>query len=245
VLNEAGRYREAIDAFSKVRKGPLFDHLPEAYAGTAYALGRLGALEESIGYYRKALDLNADASLYRSLGLAVLSNGDREGAVTYFRKALDLNPGLTSIYLQLIALYQELGRQDEAQKMRAVFEKVKSVNEGEEHFRNGTRAYLSGSFDAAAEEFQKSIAGNPFNPASYSNLGYVYFDRGMLDRAYECQEKALDLDPGYANAHYGLALIHKRWGSAEKARKHWKEYLRIEPAGYFARKAREELQALR
>jgi tetratricopeptide (TPR) repeat protein len=105
------------------------------------------------------------------------------------------------------------------------------------------RTYAGGRYERAIEEFRKTIAIDPSHARAYNKLGSVYFNLGMLDEARGYQERALALDPDFEGAHYELALVFKKLGDMEKARHHWKEYLRIEPAGFFAAKAEEEIKS--
>ncbi len=43
------------------------------------------------------------------------------------------------------------------------------------------------------------------------------------------------------NAHYGLAMIYTRWGDMKMAKKHFEEYVRLEPGGYYTRRAKESI----
>ena len=241
VYNETGRYKEAIEALSQVRDYPVFSNLFSAYQGMAFAYGHLGFLDKSLEYYKKAQELKKDASVMYNIGIAYIRKGDKEKAVKYFESALNLNKNLLSIYPYLISIYQKLGKLDKADKTEKAYESARSYGQGEEHFQKGLKAYVEQKYESAVEEFKQSITANPSNPASYSNLGYVYYDIGLTSESYEYQRRAIDIDPEFANAHYGLAMIYKKLGDREGAMKHWEEYLRIEPKGYFSRKAKEEL----
>lgn len=245
--NEIGLYKDAIESFSMVKDlpSPMENHITDAYNGMAYAYARLGNLDKAIGYYKESLNRNKDAATFYNLGMAFIAKGDEKAAIKYLSKALELNRNLTSIYPKLADIYSKLGMEDKARKTEEMFKTAEIAREGEEHFRKGVRAYLEKKLDIAEQEFRKSIEANPSNPTPCSNLGYVYLDLGMLDKAFEYQKKAIDIDPDFANAHYGLALIHKKRGNTGEAKKHWEEYLRIEPEGYFSRKAKEEIETLK
>lgn len=245
VYNEIGLYKEALDAFSKVRDFPLLSHLLDAFKGIAYAYGKLGYLDESVKYYKKALAIKKDATTLYNMGIVYIKKGDRKAAIKYLKKSLDLNSNLMYLYPTLIGIYNELGMEDDARRTTKMYERAKIVNKGEELYKNGIKAYREKRFDAAVQEFKKSIEANPSSPAPYSSLGLIYYDMGMIDTSCEYQKKAIEIDPNFANAHYRLALIYKKWGDSKMARRHWEEYLRIEPAGYFSRRAREEIKANR
>ncbi len=244
IYNEIGLYREAIDAFSKVRDFPLLSHLLDSYKGIAYAYGKLGYLDESVKYYKKALATKKDAATLYNIGIVYIKKGDRKAAVKYLKKALDLNSNLMYVYPALIGIYNELGMGDDARRTTKMYERATIINKGEELYKNGIKAYREKRFDDAVQEFKKSIEVNPSSPAPYSSLGLIYYDMGMIDAAYEYQKKAIEIDPDFANAHYRLALIYKKLGDNKMAKRHWKEYLRVEPVGYFSRRAREELKLI-
>jgi tetratricopeptide (TPR) repeat protein len=242
--NETGFYKEAIAEFAKVRYFPMQTDLPHAYAGIAYAYEQLNDLDNSLKYYKKAVDINNDAALYYSIGNLFFKKGDKKGSLEYFKKALELNKNLLSLYPKLVNIYQEFGATDDVKKTQKMFKDALVSNSGENHFKKGFEAYIKKSYDDALDEFKKSIEANPSNPSPYSNIGYLYYDRGNLNMAYEYQKKALDIDPNFANAHYGLAVIFKAWGDLKNEKKHLLEYLKIEPLGYFSRKAEQEKQAI-
>jgi tetratricopeptide (TPR) repeat protein len=63
--------------------------------------------------------------------------------------------------------------------------------------------------------------------------------------AVEQYKKALEIDPSYADAHYNLALLYQSASEPLSALRHWRIYLRLEPAGYWAGVARREMSRLR
>jgi tetratricopeptide (TPR) repeat protein len=241
VLVEMGRHQEAIEAFAKV--GQV--HRREADAGAGDAWAALGRWDEAIAHYRRALDIREDAGVYQKLGLAQQKAGDRQGAIASFERALELNPNLVSVYRDLAGLYRASGRADRAEALQQQAENAQRDKQGEEHFVRATKAYLSRDYPLAIAEYLKSIEANPLSPVPYGNLGYVYFDSGDLDKAYEYHRKALDIDIGSAISHYGLALVYRARGDKANAIRHWEEYLRLEPAGYYTRRAKEQIEALR
>ena len=95
----------------KDKSQPAF--VVSAYQGIAFAYGKLGDIDESIRFYKKAL-IAEDATTYYNLGIAYIRKGDKKEAITYLRKALKINTNLMSIYPTLIGTYQELGMKKKA-----------------------------------------------------------------------------------------------------------------------------------
>lgn len=245
VYNDAGLYKEAIDACSKVRDFPLLSSISEAYHCMAYAYDKLGHPGESIEYYKKSLAINKDAEILYELGMVYIEKGDKKAALNCFEKALNIDKDLAQVYPPLIDIYRELGKEEEVGKLAKMYEDSKDKMEGEKYFEQGLNAYLKRDYLVAIEEFKKTLTLTPADPAPYCNLGYVYYDIGMLDKALEYQKKALSIDPNLAPAHYGLALIYGRLADKEGAIRHFKEYLRIEPAGHFSKIAKDEIIGLK
>jgi len=244
IYNEIGRYREAIESLLMVEELPFVSYVSSAQQGLGFAYMQLGQTDEAIKYYKKALKLKKDPSVLYNIGSAYIKKGNEKKGMKYLEDALELNKNLLSIYPQLIEIYQKLGMQDKLKETNRMWKSAMSYSEGEEHFKKGLKAYFEQKYKVAIDEYKKSIETNPSNPAAYSNLGYIYYDIGLYEKAFEYQRKAIDLDPNFANAYYGLALIYKKWGDRGGAKKHWEEYLRIEPKGYFSRRAKEELKGL-
>ncbi|HEX6829253.1 MAG TPA: tetratricopeptide repeat protein, partial [Burkholderiales bacterium] len=247
LMNGLRRHREAIAAFSAVERhpSPRGNDLFDAYVGIAFAWQQLGSPAEAVGYYKKALAMQEDASVHQRLGLAYAALGDGDAAIRHYERALALNPALVAVYPSLAALYERAGRGEDAARARRLAEESQRSNQGERHFQAGTRAYLERNYPLAIAELQQSIAANPYNPAPHSNLGYAYFDAGNLDRAFEQHRRALELDPDAALSHYGIALVYRERGERALARWHWEQYLRLQPEGYFSRKARSEIENLK
>lgn len=243
VYNESGQFNEAINAFNRALKTGK-GHVLDIYDGLAYAHLQLGDVKNSLRFYGKALSIYRSPTILYKVGVIYLSEKKDKEALKYLNEALSKNPNLVSIYPMLMDIYRRLGMKEELERLTRLYERAAIESGGEQHFKEGLKAYMSGNYELAIKEFKRSIEINPSNPVPYSNIGYIYYDIGDLAKAYEYHSKAIDIDPNHANSHYGLALVYKAWKDYDRARYHWKEYLRIEPSGYYSRKAKEELKGL-
>ncbi|MES1207363.1 MAG: tetratricopeptide repeat protein, partial [Pseudomonadota bacterium] len=68
----------------------------------------------------------------------------------------------------------------------------------------------------ALEYLRRSASLNPKNPSVHYNLGSALFDAGSRDAERELQ-RAIELDPGYVDAHVNLALVQDRLGKLSQA----------------------------
>ena len=69
----------------------------------------------------------------------------------------------------------------------------------------------------------------------------MFDERGDLPGARRNYEQALRLAPGYADAHYNLALLYEKLGMRAKSGPHWRAYLKLDPSSPWASYARQQL----
>jgi tetratricopeptide (TPR) repeat protein len=244
VYNEVGMYKEAISVLLKVRNIPEREFMNQAYNSLAYAYEKLGDIDRAIDYYSKILNKQSSGGTFYEIGRLYMKKGDRDHALDYLKKSIESNRNYAPAYTLLMDLYRKLGRSDDLKEIQKTYDEVKKKNATTEHFKKGLEAYYSRRFDIAMEEFRKSIELNPLDAASYSNIGYIYYDMGNLSDAYAYQKKAIEADPNFANAYYGIAIVYKAQRDLNNEKKYLMEYLRIEPAGYYSRKAQKEIDML-
>ena len=65
-------------------------------------------------------------------------------------------------------------------------------------------------------------------------MANLYDERGDYDRALRHYHEAVRLHPGYADAHYNLALLYQGSGQVMEAVRHWKMYLKLDPGSSWA-----------
>ena len=58
---------------------------------------------------------------------------------------------------------------------------------------------------------------NPNNPELYCVLGYIYRQRGELEKALYCYNKTLAINPNQADACYNIACLYAKEGNAKNA----------------------------
>lgn len=73
--------------------------------------------------------------------------------------------------------------------------------------------------------------------AQYLTLGARYYQAGSFELARERLERALELDPKLAKAHYTLALTYEELGNVRLATEHYGQAVRVAPDDFDARNA--------
>ena len=71
----------------------------------------------------------------------------------------------------------------------------------------------------------------------YLTLGARYYQNGSYDLARDRLERALELDPKLAQAHYTLALTHEKLGNLRLATDHYERAVKVAPNDFDARNA--------
>ena len=78
----------------------------------------------------------------------------------------------------------------------------------EQYFRDrASESVKSGDVDAAAQLFQSAIIYAPNDPVPYHRLGQLYAQSGQRELAQQYFGLALNVEPAYAPALEGLALL--------------------------------------
>ena len=109
------------------------------------------------------------AENYTKLGEQYFDAHQNDTAIEYYEKAIQLNPNYPDAYKHIMLAYQELARSTADAQQSNIF------------------------YDKALDYGNKLINLNPNDYKSYNAVGFVYYSRGMIDKANEYQAKAKEL----------------------------------------------------
>jgi hypothetical protein len=144
---------------------------------------REAALYKGIKFLKHAVELHPRyVNGYLNLGLAYFKLRKDNEALFYWKSAEKLypnNPYLTNYY---IVYYNDL------------------KNRGATYFQRGR-------MDSAAIEYNKCTILRPGEPEGWYNTGGAFFNQGKFAKAKMCWERALQLNPNYAEAKKALPMI--------------------------------------
>lgn len=222
----------------------LAPDLPETLNNLGLLLHGAGRLEEAVPLLRRAVELRPDfAEGHVNLALALEDSGDRGGAIAAWRRAVELAPDDPVVRANLgLALLGHGAREEAAEVLRAAVPHARGNAAALAAIGNGLRR--AGDFDAAVGAMQDAIGSHEDGPtpALLSELALAQHAAGKSQDAEATLAKALELDPSYATAHYLLGTILAGRGARQKAAAHFQRYLRLEPNGPHAAKARAQLK---
>lgn len=77
-----------------------------------------------------------------------------------------------------------------------------------------------------------------------SNLGGIYSQQNAMVEATRAFERAVELDPYFPPAQYGLGFVRYKAGDMTSARRAWEKYLALEPRGKMADGIRQALKEI-
>jgi tetratricopeptide (TPR) repeat protein len=213
-LGEAKQWNEAMGYYRAalaVRPGSaaVQHNLGDALRGR-------GKLDEAIIHLRAAIGIEPKyAVAHYNLGRALDAKGQRDDAVRHYRKALDIDPEDALAHNELGIALRDKGRVDEAishyRKALGIYRKALDMQRNP---RDIQRKYL---------HLKPSYAG------AHNNLGVALIDKGRVDEAIQCWERALRLDPRSIDAHNNLGGALYDRGQWDEAVRHYRKALDIDP----------------
>jgi Flp pilus assembly protein TadD len=77
--------------------------------------------------------------------------------------------------------------------------------------------------------WRMTIARNPDSSMAYNNLGTIFLEKGDLDAATGCFQKALSIQPDSPNAHFNLGQILCHQNRLDEAVPHFLKVLELQP----------------
>lgn len=93
-------------------------------------------------------------------------------------------------------------------------------------FAQANKLYAAGNLELAVSKYRESLANDPRNSDTYTNLGSALLDLEMTEDAIEAYELALNVDPENADAAFNLGLVYHDAGNEGKAIELYKQTLR-------------------
>ncbi len=216
-LARLGRRQEALEVAKRALA--LDPELPNAHSELGSRSFESGEYEQAIASYRRAIQLETRPTerwgLHYNLGLAQSRSGRYAEAVDSFRSALAFHGDETIIQVQLGHALLNSGEID------AAFESLTRSIELDDgvamaHYDLAVIHAQRSELSEAEGAVRRALALESAT-ASWDLLGRVLIRMGDHDEAIECYQKAVELDPDFASAHYSIGYLLGSQGRMEAA----------------------------
>jgi len=176
--------------------------------GKAYYHQGLDYAPEAISQLSAAADLGfTQVDTWEYLGLASKSLGDMQASAAYFEKAMAASPDSYELKAAAAAIYVEIGRSDEAEKLAR-----EAMDKTQDAYLRERCAFLLADiyrgrarFDDALALYQSIKDGNPESADAWYYEGLVYQALGDQLKARAAWRKAVSIDPMHQEARKKLA----------------------------------------
>ena len=210
LLVEEGREAEAVPYLEKAVAGD--PDLLEACAALRQAYERTGAEEKGqlmAGYVEHL--------------------GDHHAEIRRLKTAIALDQTAGAAFLALGNLYSHLVRPLAASQ---ALEVGLQIHPGDVEALDDLALVFLGMrrLPRAIQTYERLLALDSTRVSAHANLGTALALSGEPNRALAAFDRALDLDPGFAPAHMGLARVYGQLGRAEEASAAMAEFERLRKA---------------
>ena len=161
-------------------------------------------------YFGNAATIFPDSiGAYINQAFAYFSSGESARAIEPFEMAIEKGDTSKDSFTYLASLYQQENRIEDA---------IDLLKKAREHYMDEEGAdiqtqlmnlyVVAGREGEAAGEYRAAIESEPDNKLYRYNYGSLLLQMEDYDGAIEHLEKAVEIDPDYANAHYNLGAAY-------------------------------------
>lgn len=216
----------SIESFGQLLKLEAKNVMAHKLLGDALYLSAKEVEAETVIKAGLEIDPRHEPSLY-ALGRIYYQEKRYTEAADQFQKVIDIDANNYRAHDNLALCYDALYRDSDA--LRHFFKALDLVMKAHPEYdwahANLADFYLKrGEYEKA---FQLAAEAAERNPGSARNLfltGKALVNLGKLGLSVRWLTRACELDPGYSESHYLLALVYRKLGKAEEAQQHLEKF---------------------
>ena len=216
---QAGLLKEATESYTRAiatdptNRGLKFRRIAASFNNGNYTQAAAFATEAQAQHPE-------DLRFPRLRARAVFEGGDPARAVTILEPTAKANPRDTATQLALADLYNDAGRDGDAERTLRLLLDMEPSNAEALNYLGYLLANRGRSLDEAVRLVERALVAEPGNPAYLDSLGWAHFRRGNLDEAEKYLSPAAQQLPRNAvvQDHLGDVLARQgRWAEAINA----------------------------
>ena len=171
-------------------------------------------------------DVPATARVLAAQGERAFASGNLKASESFYAKALDACPENTHFLVSLAATKTRLGKLEESKNL--LRQALRSdLDNGAAWLLLGMNELEQQHDDEAFADLVQATLRDGRNPRAHNYLGIASGRKGWADVSEQELRKAVELDPGYADANFNLAVFYlgRTPPLLELARRHYQRAL--------------------
>ena len=163
------------------------------------------------------------ARMHQVMAHELEKHGDDEAAIRNYREALKLDPKLPGLHFELAEVLNASSVAAEQQEAESEYKAVNQFDERAE-FRLGDISSRRGDMQEAYAHYSRAVQLQPNDAEANISLAKVLMLMNQPDKAEPLLQRALQLDPTSAAAHFRLSTLYRQAGRTADAKRELEEY---------------------
>jgi tetratricopeptide (TPR) repeat protein len=164
----------------------------------ALRLANEGSLEESVEFFEKAVEDEADnAGRFDTFAKVLYQLEDYDAAEEQARRAIALDPTLISTHMVIYSV--QVAREDyDAARLALVAAAEQDPSDLQVMEQRAWLASQTGNLEESVEAYVAISTADPENVDAWVALGGLYAEQGLLDQSAAAYQRVVELDPANA-----------------------------------------------
>jgi tetratricopeptide (TPR) repeat protein len=226
LFTKKGDFDSAMRELEIVLKANPDDFFARSYVAMIFA--EKGDLDSAMREFEIVLKANPrDVETLCNIGRGLTLQGNTDRAIEYYNRVLAIVPGHSDAYYALASIQAKKGQFERAIDLYRDGIRC-NPQDGRLHGGLGSLFLQTGRVDEALIELQQAVKLKE-DSAVYVNLGAAELAKGNSKKAIEHFERAVQLNPANAVAHYNLGNGYLSQARLTEAVGQYKEVIRINP----------------
>jgi Flp pilus assembly protein TadD len=166
-----------------------------------------------------------DAQSYYELGIIEKELGQYKEAAASFSNAIKKNQKDYRAFFELGVVLKKLGEVEKA--VRSLDKALELKQNDEVLIELGVCYIVLSNLKEAHSCLSRALLLNPFHPAIYTNMGFIFEKSGELEKAEKAYRKSIKLNQANPLPYANLGNVLLKLGSREEAMKHYREAIAL------------------